>query len=472
MDRCRGGWALTALLVLAAACSGGGGNPTCSNEGGVAPGGGAWPVSRHDPQNSGRIDAQISGSVPAVKWVFPTDGAKGSFITAPALSADGTRLYVGSLDAVLYALNTATGELDSTFSDNFFAAFPSPTTRITGAPGIDSSGKIFVGTEATLLAFNADGSLYRTVSMGGITTAITFAFNVTTQPVLNGTLYLGTETTASTGFLPAVCANGISRWTFGADPVASPPAIGPDGTIYFASVSSLHPFLRAIDPIHARVQWTFGAAAPIAAPPVLEVDDTTSPPTLRAIYVASVAGQPENAGRLFAVDPTSGARINVPTGCDPSSTCDPTGAMCCAPFSFAVTTGSDVRAAPALDFPSPGDGRVHTVYVAGTDGILYAVDTDSGATRASFATAGAINSSPVVARDASGATTIIVASDDGNVYRLIDDGTVLTAAWQFEVPSQNGEPVPFGTASPAIGSDGTVYIGTSDGHVYAIASTS
>jgi hypothetical protein len=69
-------------------------------------------------------------------------------------------------------------------------------------------------------------------------------------------------------------------------------------------------------------------------------------------------------------------------------------------------------------------------------------------------TGGAVRSSPVVGHDG----TIYVGSEDGNVWALNPDGTT---RWTF----QTGGPV---HSSPAIGPDGTVYVGSDDKHVYAI----
>jgi outer membrane protein assembly factor BamB len=74
-----------------------------------------------------------------------------------------------------------------------------------------------------------------------------------------------------------------------------------------------------------------------------------------------------------------------------------------------------------------------------------------------FETEGVVVSSPAIGRDG----TVYVGSDDNNLYAINPDGT---KKWEFETGGRIGQ-VWF---SPAIGSDGTIYIGSFDNKVYAI----
>jgi outer membrane protein assembly factor BamB/PKD repeat protein len=71
-----------------------------------------------------------------------------------------------------------------------------------------------------------------------------------------------------------------------------------------------------------------------------------------------------------------------------------------------------------------------------------------------FTTGGAIRSSPAIGADG----TIYVGSDDGRLYAIKPNGNL---RWSYNL----GDLVP---SSPAIGSDGTVYIGCWNGNYYAI----
>ncbi len=56
---------------------------------------------------------------------------------------------------------------------------------------------------------------------------------------------------------------------------------------------------------------------------------------------------------------------------------------------------------------------------------------------------------------------IYMGSVDGNMYAVNPDGTI---AWQLSLGGAIG-------SSPAIDFDGTIYVGSSDGNLYAIASS-
>lgn len=66
-------------------------------------------------------------------------------------------------------------------------------------------------------------------------------------------------------------------------------------------------------------------------------------------------------------------------------------------------------------------------------------------------------SSPAIGSDG----TVYVASNDGNLYAILPGGTL---DWQYGMPGDNN-------SSPAIGSDGTVYVGTYAGSLIALSST-
>jgi eukaryotic-like serine/threonine-protein kinase len=105
---------------------------------------------------------------------------------------------------------------------------------------------------------------------------------------------------------------------------------------------------------------------------------------------------------------------------------------------------------PLIASPAGAGG---TVYVASTDGHLYAVDRATGRARWTFATEARIPSSPAVAGG-----IVYFLSSDGNFYAV--DAAGGTLRWKFKT----GDVV---HASPAL-ADGTVYIGSWDSWFYAL----
>ena len=69
-----------------------------------------------------------------------------------------------------------------------------------------------------------------------------------------------------------------------------------------------------------------------------------------------------------------------------------------------------------------------------------------------------VESSPAIGADGS----IYVGSDDNNIYALTSSGTLL---WKYLTGSMV-------LSSPAIGADGSIYVGSYDNNIYAFASSS
>jgi outer membrane protein assembly factor BamB len=106
----------------------------------------------------------------------------------------------------------------------------------------------------------------------------------------------------------------------------------------------------------------------------------------------------------------------------------------------------------SLTFDKDGNARI--AYA----GLKYAYMHDgsepAGTPKWAFQTGGEVSSSPAIGPDG----TIYVGSYDGNIYALSPDGS---QKWAF----QTGGEV---SSSPAIGPDGTIYAGSSDGKFYAL----
>ncbi len=117
------------------------------------------------------------------------------------------------------------------------------------------------------------------------------------------------------------------------------------------------------------------------------------------------------------------------------------------------------------------------VYVASTDGRLYAIDRTTGTERWQFASKGPIASSPAVHGD-----LVYVSSVDGNVYAV--DAATGKQRWAFAtkgerrftapgihgaIPRTERMPDPYDVflSSPTVAGN-TVYIGSGDQHVYAL----
>lgn len=114
---------------------------------------------------------------------------------------------------------------------------------------------------------------------------------------------------------------------------------------------------------------------------------------------------------------------------------------------WVYTTGGAIRYSCAV---SP-DGL--TVYAASGDGCVYALDASSGALKWKSAAISCIYNCAVAADG-----TIYVGSTNGKLYALAPDGT---QKWAFQSQSKV-------TCAPAVAPDGTVYFGSQDTYLYAL----
>jgi outer membrane protein assembly factor BamB len=409
---------LVLLAVVSAGCDSGDDGPSCSYDHPTSLTASAWPKFRHDLQNTGHIDGVTVAPAGEALWVFPpqTELPKGAFAASPVLngnvsdSTPTTRVYIGSTDGQFYALNVTDGSADPNFVVQ--TAFPITSSALVGVRKEEEA--IFVGTGL--------GQVYGVNNAGenlddGFPSNLVgyIASSVNLSPV-DGTFY----TSSLIGEIVGLCPNGFLRFTLVTPPVQSSAAVGPDGTMYVGSDDRQ---LRALNE-RGPILWSFSASAPILGSPVAEVVNGTT----NALYVA------DRGGFVFKVD-TNG--VPVPG------------------FNFANQNGGPVGAISSS--PALANGRL---YVGSDDGRLYAIDATSGKIVWRFQTGAPIVSSPAVATGTNG-LVVVVGSNDGNVYALRDAGASATTLMTFAV----GMPV---RSSPAIGDDGTIYVGADDGRVYAI----
>ncbi|NLH49321.1 MAG: PQQ-like beta-propeller repeat protein [Myxococcales bacterium] len=108
---------------------------------------------------------------------------------------------------------------------------------------------------------------------------------------------------------------------------------------------------------------------------------------------------------------------------------------------------------PVAGSPALSDDRA-TVYVGSFDGYLHAYDAATGKPRWKFAARDHFYASPAIAADG----TIYIGSADGTMYAINPDGTL---RWSFDTL----DPI---RSSAAVDGDGNLYFGCGDGKLYAL----
>ncbi|MDP8256459.1 MAG: PQQ-binding-like beta-propeller repeat protein [Candidatus Alcyoniella australis] len=269
-------------------------------------------------------------------------------------------------------------------------------------------------------------------------------------PVIDGygTIYIGS---ADTNFY-AINPDGSERWRVETDElIDSTAVVGPDGTIYVPCGDG---YLRALDQ-QGNELWRL---APIGDDGFLTWWEGHL--TMRQDGTL-FAGNDDR--RLYAISTEGEVLWTFPTG-------DQIWSLPAFHYDGTIFFGSNDLLMRSLDFngakrwnaftlgpvsSSPAifdDGT--TVVVGSFDGHLHAFTTDRGYLLWSFPTRDHIYSSPAIAADG----TIYVGSTDGTLYAINPDGT---QRWAFDTL----DPI---RSSPAIDAEGNVYFGCGDGRIYSL----
>ncbi|MDC3284766.1 PQQ-binding-like beta-propeller repeat protein [Opitutales bacterium] len=193
----------------------------------------------------------------SIKWTFPT----GNWVdSSPALSHDGTEVYVGSWDNKLYAISTTDGSEVWSYETNSY---------VTSSPAVGINGRIYFGSmDSIFYALENNGSKAWEYFAG--------------QPIFSspsigqeGTIYFGDEN----GTLHAVNPDGSVKWTYEVEEVAdtnksilSSPALDASGNIYFGSGNG-YCYSLSDDGEQASLNWKYQTGDRVDASPVLGSTD-------------------------------------------------------------------------------------------------------------------------------------------------------------------------------------------------------
>ena len=287
-------------------------------------------------------------------------------------------------------------------------------------------------------------SLYLGAQTNGLKWSYTAGGAIASSPAIgnNGVIYFGSQDHK----LYAVDSAGTLKWSFEVgDSINSSPAIGSDGTIYFGSDDKN---LYAINP-DGTLKWKYPTGAMIEAPPTVGNDGT--------VYIGS------HDGKLYAINPNGNLKWSYVTGGNPSvspaiggdgtiyivlsgnqelTAINPNGSL---KWSYQVSE--------AITLTSPAIGSDGTIYLGSSDNNLYAINPN-GTLKWNFTAGDSVDSSPAIGSDG----TIYVGSNDHNLYAVTPNGIL---KWSY---TTNGSVV----SSPAIGNDGTIYFGSEDKNLYAV----
>ncbi|MCK4365293.1 MAG: PQQ-binding-like beta-propeller repeat protein [Thermoplasmatales archaeon] len=256
------------------------------------------------------------------------------------------------------------------------------------SPAIDKEGTIYIGSW-DLYAVYPNGTIKWERDDGDLEHSC---------PAIdeNGTIYIGTP-----GALCAVNPDGTTKWKYGASGVESSPAIGDDGTIYFADTNNWN--IKALYP-NGTLKWSYHTNHVIYSSPAIGLDGT--------IYCGS------HDDYVYALYPNNGT------------------------LRWKFKTGSWVHGYPTI----ADDG---IVYIGSDDNHLYALYPNNGTLKWKVNIGATFGS---VALDKDG--TIYVGVWQKRFYAICPNGTI---KWSFN--TGDGK---VWSSSPALSDDNTIYFGTCD----------
>ncbi len=325
-------------------------------------------------------------------------------LSPPAIGPDGT-IYVGGKDS-LFAVSSEGAQ-----------KWKVPTYTVRGAPVVGPDGTIYVcSTYGFLQAFNPDGSQRWKSGWGMI--------GFEGGPVIGDKRLLIVANTVSDIFAFDLedgrspvwhlsTARGGSGTLPGTASVnersRASPAVGPDGTIYLGRQHGLHAF----DP-DGTERWSLGLTSGELTDAAVDWEGT--------VYI----GSRNNDSKLYAVGPNGEKKWDF-LGRGP------------------------VVGEPAL-------ARDGTIYLSVADIIFYALKQD-GSILWQVSIPGRASAGPTVASDGTVYVAVgpLGAFFQSNLLAVTPHGEI---KWQFKTKGQ--------AASPALAPDGTIYLATDSGTLYAL----
>ena len=259
---------------------------------------------------------------------------------------------------------------------------------VMSSSAIDYDGTIYIGSH-NFYAIYPNGTAKWMYDTGGAIVASCPAIDD------NGTIYIGTDVA-----LYAINPDGILKWTHGASNIESSPAISDNGTIYFADTDNWN--IEALYP-NGTHKWTYHTNLVVQSSPAIGLDGT--------IYCGS------HDGNIYALYPNNGT------------------------LKWKYDTGSWVHGSPTI----ADDG---TVYIGSDNGYLYAFCPDNGTIKWCI-NVGSMRASPTLDDDG----TLYFGVWEKTFYAVYPNGTI---KWSFNPGAH------VWGSSAALSDDGTLYFGTCD----------
>jgi len=335
-----------------------------------------WVMFRHDLSHTGH-STSIAPETNNTLWSYPT----GADVSSSPAIVDG-RVFVGSWDSKVYALNATNGNLIWSYTTG---------SAVASSPAV-VDGRVYIGSyDRKVYALNAtNGTLVWSYTTGG---------TVYSSPAIaEGTVYVGSD---DRKVYALNATNGKLVWSYTTgDFVSSSPAVA-DGRVYIGSYDRK---VYALNATTGALVWSYTTAGIVYSSPAV-VDGK--------VYIGS------HDKNVYALNATSGVLVWSYTAGDFVSSCPSVtdgkvfvGSWDSNVYALNATDGTLIWNYTTGDIvpSSPGvaDGKV---YIGSYDCKVYSLNATAGTLVWDYETGDIVPSSPVIADG-----RVFVGSWDSNIY--------------------------------------------------------
>lgn len=394
----------------------------------------SWPMFHGNYNHTGY--ANVVGPAEAtLQWKIKAASGEDNAPPPNSIAIDSKGIiYLGSPEKI-YALKP-----------NGHVKWSKAYTSVQG-PALSADGKT--------LYFNAENSIVAVSTKTGkrewkYNTDGSMLFGPTVGP--DGVIYQGSWD----GYVYAIKPTGKLKWKYlTAGAISYPPSIDKSGIIYVGggdAHAGPDSYLYALKP-NGNLKWKYDTTMTRVGSPAIGSDELIYVPAAPTLIVVNKAGElqwsagPDTGGGdedgSDDENPDDGGGNEPPGGDDGEQT---------------IMATDDVAG-----IISPAIGKDGTIYLGNSQGVVLALDPDSHETLWTYQTGASsddatlygLPSFPVV--DKRG--RVYIGAVDGKIYAFSKIGDLL---WTYQTDDGIAE------AAAALGPDGTLYISSDDGYLYAI----
>jgi len=413
-----------------------------------------------------------NGNLGGIKWSYKLDNPDGNISTSPILDSSNN-IFFGTEQGIIYALSDGTSHGILGWQYPSIGGISSPDGyTITGVPAIDLSynklcytnyNSTLSNTTINVIDLSSNSVFRNVVPTPRWSQSISDGYSFISPSIDKSTVY--TASTNGNVYAYDISNNGNSIWQAPinlSDTNLSAIAVGDDKHIYLTSRNALN----VIDSSNGLLEWTYsidpyGASVPNNSIPLIDSGNNVYFGA-RNNSLYSINGTQRifnwryQVGGAIQGMPVIGANNNIYVGANNARFYDFSGNSAATPTSNAIIPMYmlNVKHTNLTSYTGPTKATIPAIYWQ------------------SPFVSGNLFVSPSIAIDSSGA--LYLGSNDGYLYSL--NSTTGSVNWLKQVNNASYKPDVISPNSiyttPVIAPDGTIYIGSNEGYLFALNTNS